>query len=69
MYTSLPYIQLKILIMERKQVAMFYHSATPPYCFQSPIVLNLAKNGAINIVKAIYIMLDTLHGHIQRVQD
>jgi hypothetical protein len=48
------------MILNGKQVATIYHSANPPYYFQNPIVLRLAKNGAINIATTQKIVLPNL---------
>lgn len=48
------------MIPNKKQLASIYHSANPPYYFQNPIVLRLAKNGAINIATTQKIVLPNL---------
>jgi len=53
------------MILNGKQVATIYHSANPPYYFQNPIVLRLAKNGAINTATTQKIVLPNLERTVQ----
>ena len=55
------------MILNGKQVATIYHSANPPYYFQNPIVLRLAKNGAINIATTQKIVLPNLERTVQAI--
>lgn len=55
------------MIFSGKQVATIYHSANPPYYFQNPIVLRLAKNGAINIATTQKIVLPNLECTVQAI--
>lgn len=45
---------------EKKTSKYFYHSPSPPFYFQNPIVLNLAENSAVNSVKTQYGRLSIL---------